>query len=101
VRLLLAASACLLAWGCIPPTHSSDYSVPFAKAYWSAPRHQRPALSSLTVQQLYALNQYGRRAFHPWRTMAPAFGCRGAAAVPLLKSKITPRTLGSLLELFL
>jgi hypothetical protein len=100
MRRLLAASACLLTAACFPPSHSSDYSVPFAKAYWSTPEGQRPATSSLTIEQLYALNQYGRRAFHPWRTMATTFGCRGAEAVPFLKTKITPRTVGGMLELF-
>jgi hypothetical protein len=33
--------------------------------------------------------------------MAPAFGCRGSEAIPFLKSKITPRTVGGLLELFI
>jgi hypothetical protein len=99
MRLALLAFGLLLA-ACVPPTHSSDYSVPFAKAYWAAPPEARPPPSSLTPEQLYALNQYGRRAFHPWRTMAPAFGCKGAAAVPFLKTKIRPGTVGGLLELF-
>ena len=89
---------CLLLAGCIPPKSSKDYSVPFARSYWATPAAQRPTLSSLTMEQLYSLNQYGRRAFHPWRTMAPAFGCRGAAAVPYLKTKIAPKTVGGLLE---
>jgi hypothetical protein len=97
--VLLSLSAAVSA--CVPPTYSGDYSVPFARSYWAARPDARPALASLRVEQLYSLNQYGRRAFHPWRTMAPAFGCRGAEAVPFLKSKITPKTVGGLLELFL
>jgi hypothetical protein len=93
--------SCAAASACFPPTHSDDYSVPFARSYWSAAPEARPPLASLSVEQLYALNQYGRRAFHPWRTMAPAFGCRGAEAIPFLKTKITPRTVGGLLELFI
>jgi len=101
LRLLAVACCSMVIAGCIPPTQSSDYSVPFARDYWRAVPEARPRLASLSVEQLYALNQYGRRAFHPWRTMAPAFGCRGAEAVPFLKSKISPHTVGGLLELFI
>lgn len=96
VPLLLACTAC------IPPVRSSDYDVAFACAYsrdrgpaeWERPQ------PDLSVEQLYALQQYGRRAFHPWRAVSEALACRGADAVPFLKTRISPNTLGSLLEAF-
>lgn len=101
-RLIFSLPLLLACAACIPPVRSSDYDVAFARAYsrdrtpaeWERPPRE------LSVEQLYALQQYGRRAFHPWRTVSEALGCRGGEAIPFLKAKITPQTLGSLLEAF-
>ena len=102
VSRLLLLPIVLLCAACIAPTRSSDYDVVFARAYGqgrSAAEWERPP-AQLTVEQLYALQQYGRRAFHPWRSVAKAFACRGPEAVAFLRSKVTPANLGSLLEVF-
>ena len=100
--LLLPLLFLLTACPIVPPMHSSDYDVAFARAYGrgrSAAEWERPP-RDLSVEQLYALQRHGRLAFHPWRSVAAAFACRGAAAVPFLKTRIRERTFGSLVEVF-
>jgi hypothetical protein len=101
IRTYLLAGAGLLLAACFPPTHSEDYNVPFARGYWRADASARTPLSELSVEQLYALNEYGRRAFHPWRSVGGPIACRGAAAIPFLKSKISPRNMGTMLEIII
>lgn len=91
----LSLSACPSA-----PKYSTDFDVPFARAYWTSPPERRPPAGAMTMEQLYAAHEYGQRAFHPQRGMEWAFACRADEAVPFLKGKIRKDTVASLIGAF-
>jgi hypothetical protein len=107
--LILMPLAAMTLTACPPPIypkHQGDYDLAFAKSYFRAQRGSKTAdLSSLTLDQIYALDRLGRERMHHGHRL-PTFEeyvRRGDESVRFLRTKLEqanhPRAVDTILSL--